>query len=280
MSTPIRGEYTDMSTPIQGEYTEVSTYSPGEYTQVRTLIRTDRSFSLRNTFRSPQQQLNNFVDREYGNKRNKKNQPAHKQPNEYQKMANGIYESLRSIDIPEIFRVNKAWFESTHPDKVNLGIGVYRDNEGLPWSLPVVLEAERLLIQDPTINFNYLPLSGMKDFRTAALRLLLGEDHKVIREKRVEIYQTIGGVGAIHLAATFLKNSLGLDTAYVASPTWDNGTLVIKASGFSNVKKYRYWNAKTKSLDFAGMIEDLQVVLFFCYLYEPYRDNYIFDPVA
>ncbi|KAK3730420.1 hypothetical protein RRG08_034742 [Elysia crispata] len=173
-------------------------------------------------------------------------------------MADCIFSDVESAPPIEVFQMSKLYNESTNPNKVNLGVGAYRTDEGKPWVLPVVSTAELQMANDRTLNHEYLPVAGLPDFRTAALRVLFGSDHKVITENRVEGFQALGGTGALRLAAEFLKKVLKFDIVYVSSPTWGNHKGVFKTAGFSEIKEYRYWDSETRGLNLAGMCEDLR----------------------
>ncbi|BFY97532.1 hypothetical protein BsWGS_00572 [Bradybaena similaris] len=172
-------------------------------------------------------------------------------------MAESVFKNVESAPPIEVFQLTKLFNDCQSPDKVNLGVGAYRDEDGKPWVLPVVRAAEIQMANDKTLNHEYLPVAGLPDFRVAANRLLLGPDHKAIVENRVEGFQALGGTGALRLAAAFLKNVLKYDIAYVSAPTWENHKGVFKSAGFSDIREYRYWNSETRDLNFTGMLEDI-----------------------
>uniref|UniRef100_A0A0B7BB06 Aspartate aminotransferase n=1 Tax=Arion vulgaris TaxID=1028688 RepID=A0A0B7BB06_9EUPU len=172
-------------------------------------------------------------------------------------MADSVFKNVDSAAPIEVFQLTKLFVDSQSPTKVNLGVGAYRDEDGKPWVLPVVHTAELQMANDATLNHEYLPVAGFPDFRTAANQLMLGSNHKVILENRVEGFQALGGTGALRLGAAFLKNVMGFDIAYVSNPTWENHKGVFKAAGFSEIREYRYWNSETRDLNFTGMLEDL-----------------------
>jgi aspartate aminotransferase len=172
-------------------------------------------------------------------------------------MTESVFKDIVSAAPIEVFQLTKLFLDSPSPDKVNLGVGAYRDEDGKPWVLPIVRTAELQMANDKTLNHEYLPVAGLPDFRTAANRILLGPDHKALVENRVEGFQALGGTGALRLAAAFLKNVMKLDIAYVSAPTWENHNGVFKGAGFSEIREYRYWNSETRDLNFDGMLEDL-----------------------
>ena len=84
-----------------------------------------------------------------------------------------------------LFGLMAAYRKDDFEQKVDLGIGAYRDDNAKPWVLPVVKKADDVLRQDPNLNHEYLPIAGLADFTSAAQKLILGPDSPAIREKRV-----------------------------------------------------------------------------------------------
>lgn len=153
-----------------------------------------------------------------------------------------------------LFGLMRAFRADTDPNKVDLGIGAYRDNNAKPWVLPVVKKADEILRNDPELNHEYLPIAGLAPFTTKAAELILGgTDSPAIQEKRVTSIQTISGTGAVHLGALFLARFYpGTKKVYLSNPTWANHNQI-----FSNVSipiaTYPYFSKETKGLDFDGM---------------------------
>ncbi|RWS26389.1 aspartate aminotransferase: cytoplasmic-like protein [Leptotrombidium deliense] len=158
----------------------------------------------------------------------------------------------------EIFALAKAYREDAFASKVDLGIGAYRTNEGKPWVLPVVRKAELDIAGDESLNHEYLGQLGFDEFAQLATRLLLGADNVAIKEGRAFGIQALSGTGALRLAADFLLNCAGFKTVYVSDPSWPNHKLLLKHSGYADIRSYRYWDSKNRKLDFDGMIEDLK----------------------
>lgn len=157
-----------------------------------------------------------------------------------------------------IFALSKAYREDTHPSKVDLGIGAYRDNTARPWVLPVVRKAQLAIANDGNINFEYLNQLGLPEFTEAAARLLLGADSPVIKENRIVSCQSLSGTGALALSAAFLNRILNYKTVYYSKPTWGNHLDIFKYAGFEDIRAYRYWDAANRRIDFQGMTEDLK----------------------
>merc|ERR1711970_1439140 len=161
----------------------------------------------------------------------------------------------------EVFQLSRDFQADSNPKKVSLGVGAYRTDEGKPWILPVVKKAEQLLAQqitDEKINHEYLPVLGSETFTTAATNMLLGHNSPAVTEERCFGVQALSGTGALRNGAEFLQRILGSDTCYYSTPTWGNHGLIFRNANFKNIKQYRYWNPVTRSLDFAGLLEDLE----------------------
>ncbi|XP_047478353.1 aspartate aminotransferase, cytoplasmic-like [Penaeus chinensis] len=173
-------------------------------------------------------------------------------------MATSRFADIQQAPPIEVFHVMKAFSDSTHEKKVNLSVGAYRTDEAKPWVLPVVRKVEAELAADMTLNHEYLPILGLESFSTAAAKMLLGATHPAIAEGRMTSVQVLSGTGGLRIAAEFLHRILKYNTFYFSTPTWGNHRLIFTQAGFTDVKQYRYWDGKTKGLDFDGMIEDLQ----------------------
>merc|ERR1712241_1284862 len=143
----------------------------------------------------------------------------------------------------------------------SLGVGAYRTDEGKPWILPCVKKAETKLAsqtQEEVINHEYLPVLGLESFASASTAMLLGESSSAIAEGRAFGVQALSGTGALRNGAEFLSRITGLRCCYYSDPTWGNHGLVFKNAGFTELRKYRYWDESRKGLDWEGMMEDLE----------------------
>lgn len=152
-----------------------------------------------------------------------------------------------------LFGLARAYKADPSADKVDLGIGAYRDNNAKPWVLPVVKKADEILRNDPELNHEYAPIAGIASMTARAAELMLGVDSPALKEKRATSLQTVSGTGAVHLGALFLsKFFTGNKTVYLSNPTWANHNQI-----FTNVAiktaQYPYFSKETKGLDFAGM---------------------------
>lgn len=161
-----------------------------------------------------------------------------------------------------VFKLTADFNADQHPQKVNLGVGAYRTDEGKPWVLPVVKKVERLLLDD-NLNHEYLPILGLPEFRSASSKVALGDDSCAIKEGRVGAVQCLGGTGALRIGADFLrrwhngKNNTSTPI-YVSAPTWENHNGVFSDAGFTDIRPYHYWDGAKRGLDLAGLLADLE----------------------
>ncbi|KAK2034512.1 aminotransferase class I and II [Colletotrichum zoysiae] len=152
-----------------------------------------------------------------------------------------------------LFGLMAAYRADESKDKVDLGIGAYRDDNAKPWVLPVVKKADEILRNDPELNHEYAPIAGIPAFTGKANELMLGADSPAIREKRTTSVQTISGTGAVHLGALFLaKFYKGNRTVYISNPTWANHNQIFGNVGLP-IAQYPYFSKQTKGLDFDGL---------------------------
>ncbi|XP_034464883.1 aspartate aminotransferase, cytoplasmic [Hippoglossus hippoglossus] len=162
-----------------------------------------------------------------------------------------------------VFKLSQDFNNDQCPDKVNLGVGAYRTDECKPWVLPVVKKVENIIVQDGNLNHEYLPILGLPEFRSAASKIVLGDDSAAIQENRVGAVQCLGGTGALKMGAEFLRrfhngNNNTKTPVYVSAPTWENHNAVFANAGFEDVRPYKYWDAEKRGLDLSGFLGDLE----------------------
>ncbi|XP_068629027.1 aspartate aminotransferase, cytoplasmic-like [Battus philenor] len=158
----------------------------------------------------------------------------------------------------EAFQLSRNYEDDTSSNKVNLTIGAYRDSNGNPWVLPVVRKTEEMMANDKNLLHEYLPILGTEQFSSASVSLLLGEDNPAIAAGRAFGIQTLSGTGGLRVGAEFLNKLLDYNTFYYSDPTWQNHHHVFVSAGFIQPRTYRYWDPKTRAIDFTGLIEDLR----------------------
>ncbi|KAG6878686.1 hypothetical protein C0993_011501 [Termitomyces sp. T159_Od127] len=168
--------------------------------------------------------------------------------------------AVDSSSYGSIFKLTAAYQADTFEKKINLGVGAYRDDDNKPWVLPVVQKASERILKDTSLDHEYLPITGLGSFTSAAAKLILGTASPGIQENRVVSVQTISGTGANHLGALFLSRFYkwnGSPKVYLSKPTWANHQAIFKNVGIEPVD-YPYYDPKTIGLDFNGFIGALQ----------------------
>jgi aromatic-amino-acid transaminase len=139
--------------------------------------------------------------------------------------------------------------------KVNLGVGIYYDEDGRVPVLRSIRAAQQQLLAHNQPS-TYLPMEGDDTFRKHVAELIFGVD---VSEAiaNTAVVQTLGGSGALKLGADFLRRHFPSATVHVSDPTWDNHIGLFEGAGFK-VRRYRYYQPSSRNLDLGGMLEDLE----------------------
>ncbi len=153
------------------------------------------------------------------------------------------------LGLGDLFRADKR------PNKINLGIGVYKDESGQTPVLTSVKQAEQFLLENETTK-NYLSIDGLADFGKCTQELLFGIDNAILKDKRARTAQTPGGTGALRIAADFIASQTSAKRIWVSNPSWPNHKNVFAAAGLE-VCEYQYYDATSHTLDFDGMLTSL-----------------------
>jgi aromatic-amino-acid transaminase len=154
-----------------------------------------------------------------------------------------------------ILGVTEAFVADPNPRKVNLGVGVYYDENG---KIPILecvrhAESERLKAAAPR---GYLPIDGIAAYDRAVQELVFGKDSNPLLEKRVVTVQALGGTGGLKVGADFLKRISPEAQVWISDPSWENHRQLFEAAGFI-VKSYPYYDSKTHDVDFPAMLRAL-----------------------
>ncbi len=155
-----------------------------------------------------------------------------------------------------ILSLNEAFGKDTRPNKINLSIGIYFDDNGKIPMLPSVRAAELKVVEAAGAR-PYLPMEGAANFRTAVQHLLFGAEHAAVKAGRVVTLQTVGSSGGLKVGADFIKRYFPNTTMLISDPTWDNHRAVFEGSGLI-VKTYPYYDAQTGGLRFDAMLANLK----------------------
>lgn len=167
-----------------------------------------------------------------------------------------LFSAVEMAPRDPILGLNEAFNADTRATKVNLGVGVYYNEEGRIPLLRAVAEAEKIRIAAHAPR-GYLPIEGIAAYDNAVQRLLLGADSELIAAGRVITTQAVGGTGALKTGADLLKRLLPNTVIAISDPSWENHRALFEAAGFS-VHNYRYYDAQSHGVNRAGMLEDLR----------------------
>ncbi|MCC7334888.1 MAG: aspartate/tyrosine/aromatic aminotransferase [Pirellulaceae bacterium] len=164
-----------------------------------------------------------------------------------------MFETLAAAPPDPILGLTDTFVQDPRSDKINLTIGVYRDESGLTPILKSVKQAEERLLSSEKSK-GYLGIDGLPEFRKLAGELTLGE---WVEPERAAVCQTPGGTGALRVAADFLAKQTPHARVWCSTPTWPNHNSIFESAGLET-KAYPYLSDDRKSLDFAAMFELLE----------------------
>ncbi len=167
-----------------------------------------------------------------------------------------IFSQVELAPADPILGLTDAFKADTREDKVNLGVGIYKDESGkTPILKAVKLAEEKLLATEKSKS--YLGMEGVEAYNRAVQTLLFGADHTVVNNARALTAQAPGGTGSLRVAAEFLVRHTQADTIWVSNPTWANHHNIFNTAGLKT-QSYGYYKAETHGLDFDAMLADLE----------------------
>ncbi|OOF93967.1 hypothetical protein ASPCADRAFT_52798 [Aspergillus carbonarius ITEM 5010] len=159
-----------------------------------------------------------------------------------------FFKAASYIPPDAIFALTAEYNFDPSPDKVNLGQGTYRNENGQPWVLPSVEKSREILLTEG-LNHEYLPILGLQSFRDNATRMALGSDLYERIESRLATCQALSGTGSLHTAGLLLRSCRSpLPKIYIPSPTWSNHHQVFSSLGFI-CESFPYYNDARKDID-------------------------------
>ncbi|MDR3070757.1 MAG: aspartate/tyrosine/aromatic aminotransferase [Propionibacteriaceae bacterium] len=164
-----------------------------------------------------------------------------------------LFDSVPLAPADPILGITEAYKDDPNPNKVNLGVGVYLDADGLVPILQCVQEAEKRLTAEPRPR-TYLPISGLPSFVEQVNSLVFGVDSPHL--ERVATVQSLSGTGALKIGADFVKRFYPAAQVLISNPSWENHRALFERAGLV-VNSYRYYDSETRGLDAEGLYEDL-----------------------
>ncbi|PKA68031.1 aromatic-amino-acid transaminase [Pseudomonas baetica] len=169
-----------------------------------------------------------------------------------------LFSAVEMAPRDPILGLNEAFNADTRTTKVNLGVGVYCNEEGRIPLLRAVIEAETVRAAQHASR-GYLPIDGIAAYDQAVQKLLFGNDSPLISAGRVITTQAVGGTGALKIGADFLKQLLPNAVVAISDPSWENHRALFETAGFP-VQNYRYYDAATHDVNRAGLLDDLNAL--------------------
>jgi len=169
-----------------------------------------------------------------------------------------MFETIISAPPDPILGITEAFKKDERNDKINLSVGVYKDEKGDTPVLKSVKAAEERIVATSTSK-GYKPIEGDPAYGKFVREMLFGQGHPLVSDGRASTCHTPGGTGALRMAADFLWSKAGAKRIWMSDPTWVNHPAIFAAVGFE-VKNYGYFNAATSSLDMKALTSSLSQV--------------------
>ena len=167
-----------------------------------------------------------------------------------------LFSAVEMAPRDPILGLNEQYNADPNPAKVNLGVGVYFDDQGKLPLLQCVRAAEQAMMEKPAPR-GYLPIDGIAAYDNGVKSLVFGADSDVVQSGRVATVQALGGTGALRIGADFLKKVSPNARVLISDPSWENHRALFTQAGFT-VGTYRYYDAANRGINFAGFLADLQ----------------------
>ena len=155
-----------------------------------------------------------------------------------------------------ILGLNEQFAADPNPAKVNLGVGVYYDDEGKLPLLKCVARAERQMADSPKPR-GYLPIDGIAAYDRAVQGLVFGAESEPVKTGRIATVQAVGGTGGLKIGADFLRRFAPAAKVLISDPSWENHRALFEGAGFV-VESYPYYDAARRGIDFPAMLGALQ----------------------
>ncbi|MES2413385.1 MAG: amino acid aminotransferase [Pseudomonadota bacterium] len=166
-----------------------------------------------------------------------------------------LFSAVEMAPRDPILGLNEQFAADTNPNKVNLGVGVYYDDNGKLPLLKCVQAAEKQMMESPKAR-GYLPIDGIAAYDAAVKSLVFGADSEPVKSGRVATAQGIGGTGGLKIGADFLKKLLPTAKVLISDPSWENHRALFTQAGFV-VDSHPYYDAAKKGVNFDGMLAAL-----------------------
>lgn len=169
-----------------------------------------------------------------------------------------MFPKIKALPADPILGLSQLFAQETNPNKVDLGVGVYRNDSGKTPVMQAIKKAEQLLLAQQTSKA-YLSSLGNSQFRSSIPALILGEDSSLYQDGKIAVAQTPAGTGAVRLAFDFIKECLNVNRIWVSNPSWGNHFGIAKGAGLET-QKYAYVDAEKNTFEFEALKQDLEKI--------------------
>ncbi|ASU22343.1 aromatic amino acid transaminase [Vibrio qinghaiensis] len=167
-----------------------------------------------------------------------------------------MFEKVVAAPADPILGLTEEFKKDPRTEKINLGVGIYKNEAGETPVLATVKKAEAALLESEKTK-SYLTIEGTAEYGLAVQKLLFGDESEIVTQKLAKTAQAPGGTGALRVAGEFIKRQIGDVKVWISNPTWANHHGVFNAAGLETTQ-YSYYNSETKDKDFAAMLTDLE----------------------
>jgi aspartate aminotransferase len=167
-----------------------------------------------------------------------------------------MFEPLDRLAPDPILGLMAAFRTDIDPHKVDLGVGVYRNDQGDTPILQAVRKAEQAVLARQTTK-SYVAAAGNPGFNQAMERLVLGTDHPALTTGRVRTIEATGGCGALRLGAELIRIASPDSVVHVSTPTWANHIPLLSGCGLK-LERYPYFDPSTGGVNFSAMMSTLE----------------------
>jgi len=167
-----------------------------------------------------------------------------------------LFQQLTRLSADSILGLMAKFRADPHAEKVDLGVGVFRDLTGHTPVLDCVRRAERAVLAAQTTK-SYVGAPGREEFNSSVESLVLGPEHAARRDRRARTVQTPGGCGALRVGAELIRAAVSSTTVHVSDPTWGNHIPLLGSSGLK-LERYPYYDAPSHQLRFDAMMEHIE----------------------
>ena len=166
-------------------------------------------------------------------------------------MTASLFAAVEMAPRDPILGLTEGFNADTHATKVNLGVGVYYDDNGKVPLLSAVRAAEKARLEAAPAR-GYQPIEGLAAYNQAVQKLMFGADSPLIADGRLVTIEALGGTGALKVGADFLKRLYPEAKVYISDPSWENHRALFESAGFT-VESYPYYDSATRGVNFAAM---------------------------